>query len=140
MKPRLIPWDDHSKWLSGQMAKFFISLSKVLPSPFPACSVCKGLCVQCHCCWYLITRGSFIATREVPALPAFTASAVLEPLWQLIGSKALLTCASLGVRWVCALFWIWVVGDNRLLALKHKCNPPFMSLGKQRLNSMYHVN
>lgn len=125
MKPSLIPWDNCSKWLSGQMAKLFISLSKVLPFPFPACSVCKGLCVQCHCCWYLITRGSFIPTREVPCLPAFTASAVLKPLWQLIGSKALLTWASLGVGWVCALFWVCLVGDNRLLALETQRQPTF---------------
>lgn len=55
------------------------------------------------------------------------ASAVLQPLWQLIGSKALLTRASLGGwgTFFGALFWVCTVRDNRLLALETQMQPTF---------------
>lgn len=68
---------------------------------------------------------------------------ILKPLWQRIGSLALLACASLGscfgLVWV-GFFWSVQMQITGCQHLKHKCHPPFMSLGKQRLNSVYHVN
>ena len=65
---------------------------------------------------------------------------VLKPLWQLIGSQTLLTCASLGGGGGVALFFLVCIdGDNRLLALETQMQRTF-HVSWQRLNSMYHVN
>lgn len=90
--------------------------------------ICKGLCVQCHSPGTQLHGGHSFLQGKCPDSLLSLASAVLKPLWQLIRSKALLTCASLGDEEVFgALFWICIVRDNRLLALETNTNATHLS-------------